>query len=1359
MYLLGGFLALPAIVKWQLEKQVPAQLGHTVSVGKVRFNPLLFRFEVDDLAFADPDGRPLLAFKRLLIDFELRSVIDRAWTFAEVRLEAPMLNFALDKDGRHKFASLLERLPASEPDVDQGLPRFLVQRVALSEARIEFSDHWHNEPLVAQIAPLSIIIDNLSSLPEAAASYRLSAQTAAGEILETSGDLALNPIVVKGKLKLGGLQVATLVRSLPRLLAIDSPAGKVDLGASFDLAIDTAGTLSGVVQDVNLNLTSLSLSAAGSAEPLLTMATLSLQQGRVDLTAHRASLGGLRLAEGNVVVAFDERGKLNWEKLLRVAASRAEVTSATETDTTEQPKAAVAMAPATAPVTDPVVPAGETTDAVVPGAWWVTIGTAEVSAVALAYADPAQALVIDVATLALETAPSVEFAIAGMRVELAQPKLSLARMRLKRGSESLMVSNGQIAAGQITIDIADARFDLVIDQPQTIFDGFKAQSGADGIDLGKLTIAGQTLSLSQASDGLDLVIDKVQGGFDGVAARRGADAVTLKAARLASDKLSLAQAVAETRVKARAAQLSASGLAAQQGADRITWQDASFDASKIVAALGGASPAATSTDLRFDGVALKLKALAAVALDAPSEIAQIAAANLGAKSLTVALPKGPIDVRGDGLSLALSDAVFRSPADPATEMLRLGRANISGGVLRLKDQVVTVDKVAIADGAARTWLDTEGKFNGLIVTRGAAAAAAEAAPGAAGSDAAWRLAVKSTEVDDFALAFEDRSGGPLLAIGLESITARVTSFETGVSTPMHVDLKAKVASGGDIEAKGTVRADDGTSDLQLKLVEIALAPVQPLVSEFTTLTVASGTASSSGRLRYGDPAVAGAKLAYKGSFVVDKLQIDEVEPKRPFVTWDKLTTDDLLLTVEPNLLDVGELQIVQPTGRLIIAEDQSINLTDVLKKSKDGEQVAGEAPAAATAGDEGVPTEDPFPVTVARIRVSKGALEFADLSLRPQFRTRMHELQGVITGLGTDPARSAKVQLDARVDKYGSAKIRGQISVFHPAKLTDIEMTFRNLTLSSLSPYGVKFAGRRITGGQLSLDLQYKVKERKLRGENKIVLKQVKLGERVDTPGAADLPLDLAIAILSDSQGVIDIGLPVSGDLNNPEFAYGAVIGKAFGSLLTGIVTAPFKALGALFGASSDSKLDSIDFEPGSAVLAPPEREKLATVARAMKERTMLTLVVPPTHSVETDTAALKSLAVRSDIVGRMGLELQPGEDPGPVDAANPRAQVAIEAAFSERYAPEVLALVKQRALATAPTAFYQGLLERMIKEQPVSDEALAQLASQRGEAIVAEMTSIDGVDVKRVLPGKPRQASAASDKAVTLQLELEVAK
>jgi hypothetical protein len=1377
LYVLGGFFALPAIVKWQVEKQVSAQLGHSISVGDVRFNPLLFRFEVDDLALSDPDGQPLLGFKYLLVDFELRSLIDRAWTFAEARLEAPVLYFALDKDGRHNFASLLERLPESEPDqeADAGLPRFIVQRVALSDGRFDFSDQLLEEPLVAHLEPLAIEIDNLSSLPELAASYRLSVRTAGDEMLDSSGELALDPIATKGRLTLSGLQLATVVRSLPRLLSIDSPTGKVDLGASFDLAVDAGGTLGGIVQDLDFDIAGLSLSAADAASPLLALETLSLKQGRVDLAAREARLATFRLEKGRVAVAFDDDGKVNWQKLLRATAQAPEEKTAATAAVEVEPGSEVAAAAVVAAVAD----------APAPGAWRVIIESAEISAVEFAYADAAQALAVDVAALAFATSPSIELAVAGTRVELAQPKLALSGTRLKSGANSLAFPDGSVAAGKIAMLIADARFDLTIDKPQTSFDGLKAQSGADSVDLGKLAIASETLALAQSDTGLELTIDKAETSFDGLKAKSGADGVALGKLAIASEKLSLAQSDAALRIDAAAAQVSMAGLAAHQGADRIKWQDAALDVRAIAATLAGssASPAAAGLKLSFADVALKLKALAAVAQGSSSEVARIAAASLGAKSLLVALPDGPLDVSGDGLSVALSDAVFHSPADPATEMVRFARTNLTGGVLRLKDRVLSVDQVVVADGKAQTWLDAEGKFNGLIVTRGAAEAAVEAAAAtegdAAAAEVAWRVAVKSVEVDNFALGFEDRSGGPPLAVGLQAIRARIAGFATAVSTPMQVELKARVASGGEIEAKGSVRTDNGATDLQLKLAAIALAPVQPYLSEVAELTLASGTLSTAGRLRYGDPA-ADAKLAYKGSFAVDKVQIDEIEPKRPFVIWETLATDDLLLSVEPNRLDIGELRLVAPDGRLIIAEDQSVNLTDVLKKKPKGDESAaaadkpagGEdaaraATAAATA-DDGAPVNDPFPVSIARMRISKGVLEFADLSLRPQFGTRMHDLKGVITGLGTDPTRSAKVQLDANVDKYGSAKIRGEISVFRPEKLTDIEMTFRNLTMSSLSPYVVKFAGRRITGGQLALDLQYKIKDSKLRGENKIVLKQVKLGEQVDSPGAADLPLDLAIAILSDSKGVIDIGLPVSGDLGDPEFSYGAVIGKAFGNLIAGIITAPFRALGALFGAGSDAKLDSIDFEPGRAALAPPEREKLAAVAGAMKERKTLTLVVPPAQSAEVDTPALKSLAVRTDIVGRMGLELTPGDDPGPVDAANPRAQVAIEAVFSERYAPEVLALVKQRAVAAAPAgkspagappAFYQSLLERMIKEQPVSDKELAQLATRRAEAIVAEVSGADGVAAKRVQLGKARPASAANNKVVTLQLELEVAK
>ena len=129
---------------------------------------------------------------------------------------------------------------------------------------------------------------------------------------------------------------------------------------------------------------------------------------------------------------------------------------------------------------------------------------------------------------------------------------------------------------------------------------------------------------------------------------------------------------------------------------------------------------------------------------------------------------------------------------------------------------------------------------------------------------------------------------------------------------------------------------------------------------------------------------------------------------------------------------------------------------------------------------------------------------------------------------------------------------------------------------------------------------------------------------------------------------------------------------------------APFRALAALFG-GGDAQIDTIVFQPGSDRLAPPEQQKLETVARALTDRPNLRLKVEPVYAIAQDTPVLQSLAVRSEIVGRMGLEVVPGEDPGPIDAANPRAAAAIEAAFSARFAPAVLDLLKQRASVVAP--------------------------------------------------------------------------
>ena len=186
-----------------------------------------------------------------------------------------------------------------------------------------------------------------------------------------------------------------------------------------------------------------------------------------------------------------------------------------------------------------------------------------------------------------------------------------------------------------------------------------------------------------------------------------------------------------------------------------------------------------------------------------------------------------------------------------------------------------------------------------------------------------------------------------------------------------------------------------------------------------------------------------------------------------------------------------------------------------------------------------------FPVSIETVRIENAALEFADLSLKPQFGTQIHSLTGVINGVSTNASAIAQVELDGKVDDYGAARIRGSVQPFKATNFTDLKLAFTNLEMNRLTPYSGKFAGRRIDSGKLSVDLEYKIKQRQLSGENKFVINKLKLGEKVDSAEAANLPLDLAIAILEDSDGVIDLDLPITGSLDDPKFSYGSIVWKA----------------------------------------------------------------------------------------------------------------------------------------------------------------------------------------------------------------------
>jgi hypothetical protein len=459
--------------------------------------------------------------------------------------------------------------------------------------------------------------------------------------------------------------------------------------------------------------------------------------------------------------------------------------------------------------------------------------------------------------------------------------------------------------------------------------------------------------------------------------------------------------------------------------------------------------------------------------------------------------------------------------------------------------------------------------------------------------------------------------------------------------------------------------------------------------------------------------------------------------------------------------------VSQPGGKFIIEKDRSLNFARVIK--------SGSASKKEEKPEAGPATADPFPYRVRRILVSGGLVNFADLSLITPFGTKIHELKGIVAGVSSARSARAQVKLDGRVDEYGTANIDGELNTSDPKAFTNISVVFRNVEMSRLTPYSGKFAGRKIDSGKLSVDLKYKIDKGRLAGDNKIVVERLALGERVESPDAVNLPLDLAVALLEDTNGVIDLGLPVSGNLDSPEFSYGALIGKALANLITKIVTSPFRALGALLPGGGDEAFNTVAFEPGRPDVPPPEKEKLARLAGALQKRPQIKLSVQGRYNPQSDLAELRTAYLSRNLAARLGQKPVPSEDPGPVDFSSPETRKALEALFAERFGAEALKTLKAELKAadekakkdaaakgqTAAEAESEDpgrnakiLFDRLAAVEPVDDGALGRLADARAQAVVVELSAAGGIPAERIAITPPAAVGAKDPASALLDLE-----
>jgi hypothetical protein len=589
----------------------------------------------------------------------------------------------------------------------------------------------------------------------------------------------------------------------------------------------------------------------------------------------------------------------------------------------------------------------------------------------------------------------------------------------------------------------------------------------------------------------------------------------------------------------------------------------------------------------------------------------------------------------------------------------------------------------------------------------------------------WSASLAAFKLENFQVDLTDLTTDPAARLRLESLDLDLQGLSTDPAASVNFDLHTRIEAGGEISVKGRTSPWQRIADGHARLTGLSLLSLQPYLNRVARLTIDAGSLDASGEFSYNGEK-GGKGFTYQGQGKITSMKARSAENTQPPWGWDSLSCDAVRLNLSPGSLDLGEVKLVGASGRLIIFPDKTVNLSRILIQKKAEKKTKNSAD---------------FRIIIGRIHLEQGSLEFADLSLTPRFSAQIHALHGSINGISSIPGTSAQIELEGQVNRNGMTWIRGTSDLFHPTGTTKIRMDFSNIEMTRLTPYSVHFAGYRIASGILTLNLHYRIENGRMVGRNRIIAQKFTLGERVKSPTALDLPFELAIALLKDSSGTIDIGLPVEGNLNNPRFDYGAIIRKALADLLVKIVTAPFAWLADLVGYKRGN-FEKVFFDPGQANLLPPEKEKLGKLSEALAKRPKLLLEIRGGYDPRVDIPALKSALLRRKLASKENQPLTPGENPGPIVFHDPETQKALEA------------LEK----AAAWTGFYKNLYRRLKEQVKIPESRLTSLAESRGSEVRRFLTSTEHVDRGRLKVLEPIRTENRNSREVESKLSLDAA-
>jgi hypothetical protein len=730
--------------------------------------------------------------------------------------------------------------------------------------------------------------------------------------------------------------------------------------------------------------------------------------------------------------------------------------------------------------------------------------------------------------------------------------------------------------------------------------------------------------------------------------------------------------------------------------------------------------------------------------------------------------KDDVDLKVDVSKVALTDLAVR-PKDSDIDWITVPEFILSGTTLDLKRRQAHSDSLSLAGVKLVTWLEPDGSFNllKLAATPVPSAPVPAASPppspsplsapaGAGAAPApAWAFDLREFTLHDASVSAEDRRTKPAAKVLLAPLSIKVIGANLDLAKALTVQLDSKINDAGSLNVAAVVTPQPLDANLTLKLDGVELAAIQPYIAQYTSMTLLAGALSGDAKVHYGPKQPA---LQFGGNISIANLHTVDNALHEDFINWERLDIQGLNFQHDPDRLDIDQVTARKLYARVIIESDESINVKRVLTgpgatvvspSGNAGPPIAATAAPAPAAplprtGKKSAPAKGAaaaapsMPMSIKRIVLKAGQANFADLSVMPNFATGIQNLEGTVLGLSSKKNSRAKVDIHGSVDAFAPVSISGEVNVLSAALYTDLTMSFKNIELSTFNPYSGKFAGYNISKGKLTTELHYKVDGRKLDAQHHIIVDQLEFGDKTESKEAVSLPVKLAVALLKDRDGVIDLNLPVTGSLDDPQFKLAPIIWKLFVHILEKAVTAPFALLGSLFGGGPD--LQFVDFQPGAAELDPAGAEKARTMVKALDARPQLKIEIPIAVVNELDRPRLVEEKFQAQIHEIQAATAGRKKSPGPTvgfEQLDATAQLDLLTQLytknfgAEPKFPESIAAIKAKPeIAAAKIEF---LSRELHQHFAISDAELTALGQQRAVNLQQALLTGTQLDPERV--------------------------